>query len=84
MEYTKIITMIAETLEIKEDELNCEADLREMGIDSISFIRIVIALENNLDFEFDDENLTVERFNTLQDLINYVVSKSTESDTYIL
>ena len=56
---------------------NKQLSFRELGIESISFIRIIVALEDFFDLEIPDSKLiysqmdSVEKiFNTLQELIN--------------
>jgi len=44
-------------------------------IDSITFIKIVIALEKTFNFEFDDEMLLLTAFPTIKSMIKYVESK---------
>ncbi len=45
------------------------------GIDSISFVRMVIQLEDAFDFEFDDYKLALSEFSTILELIQYVERK---------
>jgi len=56
---------------------NKHMNFRDLGIESINFIRIIVALEEFLDFEFPDSKLiysqmdSVEKiYNTLKELID--------------
>lgn len=44
-------------------------------VDSITFIKIVVALETAFDFEFDDEMLLIANFPTIKSMVEYVMSK---------
>lgn len=55
--------------EIKEED-----NLSQSDIDSITFIKIVVALESEFDFEFDDEMLLITKFPTVKTMIEYVES----------
>lgn len=50
--------------------------LSAMGINSLKFIKIVIAIEEEFDIEFDDEYMSNEAFITLGDLMNYINLKT--------
>jgi acyl carrier protein len=51
-----------------------------MGVDSITFIKIIVALEQEFGFEFDDEMLLFSAFPTIETMINYVINKAQGSD----
>lgn len=44
--------------------------------DSISFISAVVALETEYNIEFDDENLLLDKYNSIAELYEYVISKA--------
>jgi acyl carrier protein len=44
-------------------------------LDSVTFIKMVVALESEFEFEFDDDMLLIEKFPTADDMIQYVESK---------
>ncbi len=59
-------------LELKDEDVNgwtMDTQLMSMGLNSISFIKAVVAIENEFDFEFDDENLDFTKFKTYADII---------------
>jgi acyl carrier protein len=68
----KIRSILAENLEINPDYINDDADLVDMGINSITFIKTVITIETEFDIEFDEENLDIENFRNLKSLIEHV------------
>lgn len=53
-------------------EIDPEMRLDELNTDSITFIKIIVALETEFDFEFEDEKLLFSAFSTIQSMIDYV------------
>lgn len=72
----KIFENIISKIEDKSVITNVQADLSEAGLDSVTFIGIVVSLEAAYDFEFDDDKLLMTEFPTLLSLIEYVESKT--------
>jgi acyl carrier protein len=58
------------------DEIGLDENLQDLGINSISFIKLVLALEKEFGIEIDDENLIFEVFQTLRSVINFVEEKT--------
>lgn len=54
--------------------LNCDdcMSLAEYGIDSMSFIELVVFLEGKYDIEFGDEFLVYSHFSNIDELVDYV------------
>ena len=55
--------------------------LSDLPFDSIKFIKMVVALESEFDFEFDDEKLLFTQFQTVKSLIEYVNFKVNSLNT---
>ncbi len=55
--------------------LQCNDDLTKLGMNSISFIKLVVNLENKFNIEFDDENLDYNKFTSLIALCDYIKEK---------
>lgn len=49
-------------------------DLTQLGMDSITFIRIIVALEEEFDIEIPDENLLMPELNTILKMVNVVTA----------
>jgi len=74
----KKIIQEAVNLTMPIDNVNLDTDLQSMGMDSISFIKIVIGIENMFGIEFPDEKLLIKKAGTLKDLcgiVNEEISK---------
>lgn len=44
----------------------------DLNLDSIDFVRIVIGVEDAFDIEFDEFDLNIESFKTINDYVKYV------------
>lgn len=53
--------------------VNETTPFREMGIDSINFVKLVIKIEDEFDIEFEDNMLDVDKIKNLQELISYTL-----------
>lgn len=62
------INLLSDVKEI--DEIHIFDDL---NFDSIKFIQLIVKLEDSFDFEFPDEYLQMDRFSTVNQIINTVV-----------
>lgn len=57
------------------DNVSFDTDFSSVGLDSITFITTIVALEGEFDFEFDDEMLLITKFPTIRSMVEYVESK---------
>lgn len=71
----EILGVILSNIEDKSIFLEPQTDLSNAGMDSITFIKIVVSLEATYDFEFSDEKLLMSEFPTVKSLIEYVESE---------
>lgn len=60
------------------EKLSMNDTIHDIGIDSISFIQIVVELEELYDFEFDDEKLLYSDYETIGQVYKYVLNKTQE------
>lgn len=47
-------------------------NLFDIGLDSLSLINLIIDIENSYKFEFDDSDMVLEKFSTIESIINLV------------
>ncbi len=83
MEMSKLILKIIK--DIKGDaDVTMDENLRDMGINSIQFVQIIVNLETELQIEIPDEFLMYKddmTVNTLVDIMHAVMNKLTEEST---
>ncbi len=53
-------------------EIGADENLFALGMNSISSIKIVVALEEYFDFEFEDEKLTVDTLHSINSISKYI------------
>lgn len=70
----KIILNILKTQEEKDIFLS-NYDIVQLDINSIDFIKLVVIFEETFNIEFDDENLSVAKFDSLESLCFYIEQK---------
>ena len=77
----KIKRIVEDNLEVKLGDDQLEADLTELGMQSILFIKIVVTLENEFECEIPDSKMIMKEMNTLQkiyDAVSLSVAESSE------
>lgn len=79
----KLNEMLKETSELKDvvDEIDDENDLASIGINSIGFVKLIVKIEGEFGFQFDDEYLDYTKFKTVNDLVLYVLEKNNVSNS---
>ena len=66
----KVNSLLVEEIEIDENLISPEATLKDIGIDSLDFVDIVVIIEKNFGFKVKGEEMIEIR--TLNDFYNYV------------
>ena len=70
----KLISIVAEQLNVEEEEVRPETDFRkDLGADSLDLFELVSALEEEYDVEIPSEEL--EKLNTVQAVVVYLEEK---------
>jgi acyl carrier protein len=57
------------------DKITMNSSLESLGINSISFIKLIVAIENELGFEFEYEHLNMKKYLIINDLVQYVAGR---------
>ena len=70
----KIINIFRKHCEFLDDDFD-DKQLEELGIDSLTFIKVVVELENQFGFEFDDDDLDYKKFPHLDNVCDYINEK---------
>ncbi|MFC2102229.1 acyl carrier protein [Bacteroidota bacterium] len=70
----KINQLLIEEIEIDEDQIKNEADLKkDLGIDSLDFVDLFVIIENNFGFKMKAEEMADVK--TLQDFYGYIIQR---------
>ena len=75
---TEIVKSCTETEDVQK--VTTEADLSAIGMDSITFIRIVVALEEAFVIEVPDEYLLMTEMNTVEKMAKIVAEALTAKE----
>ena len=78
----QICEIINENLELDVDAANIGADdnLISLGMDSISFMKLIVAIESKFNIEVDDEYLLIEVLDT-KNKLNELLERVVKNDT---
>lgn len=77
MIFNKVKGIIAEQLGIEEDEITMESSfLEDLGADSLDLVELIMALEEEFDIEFPDED--AEKVATVGDVVEYIRAHTEE------
>ncbi len=73
----KMKSIIADQLNVSEDEVKAESRFKEdLGADSLDLFELVMALEDEYSVEIPSEELT--ELATVEDVMNYLKNKGVE------
>lgn len=66
----KVLNANLENTEITSEQI--DEDLSALGMDSITFIRVIVVLEEAFDIEIPDEYLLLTEMNTISKMTNVI------------
>ena len=74
MVFEKLREILADELELSEDEITMESDLVEdLGADSMAVVALIMSIEDEFGVEVPDED--VEKVKTIGDAVRYIEAK---------
>ena len=74
-----IINIINDNLALKE-EVKENTNLSNLSFDSLSFINALVTIEEVFSITFNDEELNIDNFKNVSDLVNLVKRKVLENE----
>ena len=75
----RLVKLIKDNTKVTDESINSLVDdnsLSSLGINSIEFVKIAVAIETEFDIEFQDNDLDASKFQTIDDIIGYIKSNS--------
>ncbi len=69
----RIQAIVCRMMEI--ETLGFDSNFQDVNMESISFIKMLVNLEDEFGFEFDDEMLSIEKLPNIYTIANYIKSK---------
>ncbi len=70
----KVIDIIKEYVNVNE-QIDADSNFSDFGINSVNFIKIIVGVENEFDFEFYDSDLVMDRFKSIRELSEYILTR---------
>ena len=67
-----ILDTIGNPLSINTEDIADDFDLRDLGLNSLNIVRIIIAIEKYFDIEISDENIYFKNWSTLKKIVDIV------------
>jgi len=68
----KVREIILQNIEVFNEELTEETDLRSVGMDSICFIEIISEIEDFFEIEFPMEKLIIQNSSTIEKIVRTI------------
>jgi acyl carrier protein len=72
--FLKLVGKINEQKKEQEagKEIEFSSNIQEIGLNSIDFIKILIFIEDEFEIEFDDNDLIMEKYEVMADIVDLV------------
>lgn len=70
----EIVKLMMEAGELP-DNIGLDTTFKEIELESINFITIIVEIEDHFEIEFDDENMILSNYQTVGEFVNYVENK---------
>ena len=76
--WKKLRTIFYDCLKVQDDEkdINLDSQLQNYGMNSVDFIRIIASIEEEFEFEFNDEDLNINKFKNVRSILDYILEKT--------
>ena len=72
----RVRTIICDQLAVEVDKVKATSSfIDDLGADSLDIVELVMTMEEEFDLDIPDED--AEKMRTVQDVVNYIASKST-------
>ena len=73
----KVIELIKDNLALDE-EVDIDTPLKSLSLDSLSFINLIIEIEETYDIDFSFDELDIKKWNNVNDFIQTIKEKLNE------
>lgn len=68
-----VVNIIKKCQEQQDMEITENSSLEDMAMDSLDFVKLVVDLEETFEVEFEEEMLSVNKYEIVRDLVEYVM-----------
>ncbi len=70
MVYEKVVSIVADQINVNEEEITEESTFEELGIDEMDLAELVITLEGEFEVEIHDDEFA--KINSVSDLVDII------------
>lgn len=70
-----LLILVKELIENVTEPITMDENLENIGFNSLIFVKLVVTIEDTFQFTFDDEMLDYKRYETLQDILDYIQAR---------
>ncbi|MBS5843475.1 MAG: acyl carrier protein [Clostridiales bacterium] len=70
--FLKLADKIGELTDDYETDILLSSKLLDIGLNSIDFIKILVFVEDEFGFEFDDGDLLMEKYQVVEDMVDLI------------
>lgn len=70
--FNKVAEEIKKLLKDQDVDLQMTSVIQEIGLNSIDFIKLLVFIEDEFEFEFDDEDLMMDKYVIIEDVIDII------------
>lgn len=71
----RVIRYVSDACALTEPDIRAETELSALSLDSLSFVELIVNLESEFEIEFEDEELNIYDYSTVDDIILLVRRK---------
>lgn len=71
----ELIGLYKKYMENGDIELSSNTKMTDIEINSVDYIKVIIDVENEFDFEFDDDDLSPDKFEVIKDMVDYIYDR---------
>jgi len=61
--------------DVLKNNFNEDSALDDLGLDSVDYMKIVLDIEEQYNFEFDNEELAMQDINSIRDMSEFIYKK---------
>jgi len=70
---SRLLKILREKLEVSEAvDIKPEYSLQTLDINSVSFVKLVVEIEKEFGFEFQDDSIDMSKLSTVKNLIEFI------------
>ena len=70
-----LLILAKELIENVTERITMDENLKNIGFNSLIFVKLVVSIEDTFQFTFDDEMLDYNRYKTLRDISDYIQAR---------